>query len=132
LGLFDYDPYGIDILKCYQVGSKASAKLAIPEMRWIGIKSQDLGDGTMTLSQADRVRAQNLLGVMLGEGEVQSSVAECVSELQRMLMLNVKAEIQVLDTDAGAMMCWLEDKMTTELMCPRTETVFESDEMMLL
>jgi meiotic recombination protein SPO11 len=132
LGLFDYDPYGIDILKCYRVGSKASAKLAIPEMKWIGIKSQDVGDGAMALSQADRVRAHNLLEVMLAKGDVGSKLAECVSELQRMLMLNVKAEIQILDNDARVMMSWLEDKMTDELMWSPTDMVFEADEMMLL
>jgi hypothetical protein len=101
-------------------------------LKWIGIKSQDLGDGAMALSQADRVRARNLLEVMQAEGDAVSDMAACVSELQRMMMLNAKAEIQVLDNDAGAMMAWLKERITDELMWSRKDTVFEADEVMLL
>ena len=121
LGLFDFDPYGVDILKCYRIGSKASAgqkALAIPEMRWTGLKSEDivgLETGSMPLSQADRAKAQKLLDGLLMEDVVASDMVECRSELQKMLMLNMKAEIQALDAGLGGTHAWLESKMMQEL-----------------
>ncbi len=120
-GLFDYDPYGIDILKCYRVGSKASAgepDLATPDMRWIGVKGEDvLGVefGRVALTQADRARAQKLLEGMLVQGVAIPDMDDCRCELQRMMMLNTKAEIQSLDGDAGAILSWLERKILQDL-----------------
>lgn len=120
-GLFDYDPYGIDILKCYRVGSKALAgesDLAVPDMRWIGVTVEDvlsLGAGSMPLTQADRGKAQKMLEGMLVHGVVVPQMGDCWNELQRMLMLGMEAEIQALDGDAGAMMGWLERKMLQDM-----------------
>ena len=110
-GLFDYDPYGVDILKCYKIGSKASAgeaALAIPEMRWIGVKGEDIltADFGMPLMPADRIKAQKLMEGMMVDDVVATGIMECRDELQRMLMLNKKAEIQSLDV-----VRWLEGKM---------------------
>lgn len=93
--------------------------MTIPELRWIGVKSDDvtaLDVGTMVLTQNGRVRAQKLLESMHVEEEVVPEMVVCRSELQKMLMLNMKAEIQVLDTDAGRMRAWLEDKIVEALI----------------
>ena len=74
-----------------------------------------LDSGGMPLTPADRAKAQNMLEGMLVQGVVVPIVVDCRDELQRMLMLNMKAEIQALDSDAGAMMSWLEGKMLPDL-----------------
>lgn len=107
-GLFDFDPYGIDILKCYRYGSKASASApttAIPGMRWTGIKSKDLIHGKTdgirgVLDENDRNRAQNMLSTFrVGTTSFRPvpGLEDCAEELRRMLMLNQKAEIQLVD-----------------------------------
>jgi meiotic recombination protein SPO11 len=116
-GLFDYDPYGIDILKCYRVGSKASAaepQLARPGLKWIGLRSEDVATiprpgAAMLLSQSDRQRAVKLMASTSAAGfGVIQELQDCRDELQCMLMLNKKAEIQVLEHD----LCrWAEQKM---------------------
>ena len=116
-GLFDYDPYGVDILKCYHVGSKASAgdaSLNIPEIRWLGIRSDDMFNlpptsSFLALTQADRKRAVKLMNsmIVIGSGVVEE-LREGYTELQRMLVLGRKAEIQILGDD----LCrWAERKM---------------------
>ena len=110
-GLFDYDPYGVDILKCYKIGSKASAgeaALAIPEMRWIGVKAEDIltTDSGMPLTPADRSKAHRLMEGTMVDKMMATGIKQCRDELQRMLMLNRKAEIQSLDVGR-----WLEGKM---------------------
>jgi DNA topoisomerase VI subunit A len=120
-GLFDYDAYGIDILKCYLVGSKATAgekMLALPEMRWVGVKGGDilgLVSDTMPLTQGDRAKAHKLLEGMLLRGMPVPELADCVHELQRMLMLGRKAEIQALESDGGQLGRFLEKKMLMEM-----------------
>jgi meiotic recombination protein SPO11 len=116
-GLFDYDPYGIDILKCYRSGSKVSAReadLNLPNMHWLGIRSADVVGLTSTsallsLTQSDRRRATKLMQSMLSvTGEVPDELNECRSELQSMLLLGCKAEIQILGDGIGR---WTEQKM---------------------
>lgn len=116
-GLFDYDPYGVDILKCYRFGSKVSAReaeLNLPQMHWLGIRSDDVIDlpatsSLLELTQSDRKRATRLMESMtIATGDVAEELRECRTELQRMLMLSCKAEIQILGDD----LCrWAEQKM---------------------
>jgi meiotic recombination protein SPO11 len=40
---------------------------------------------------------------------------QCRSELQEMLVLNLKAEIQLLDDRSGGLVDWLEDRIWKEL-----------------
>lgn len=87
-------------------------------MRWIGVKGEDvlgLESGSMALTPADRAKAQKLLEGMLVHGVVIPSMVDCRDELHRMLMLNMKAEMQALDCDAGGMVKWLEGKMLEDL-----------------
>lgn len=116
-GLFDYDPYGVDILKCYRSGSKVSAHepdLNLPEIQWLGIRSEDVvhlpqDSPTLALSQSDRKRAINLVDSMTNaNGDIAEELQECCTEVQRMLMLGRKAEIQIL---GGDLCRWAERKM---------------------
>ena len=119
-GIFDYDAYGVDILKCYLVGSKASTTevdIALPELRWIGVKSEhiiDLESGIIPLGVNDRAKARNMLEGMRLESSVVPVLASCAAELQRMLMLNQKAEIQAIDSQPGGLSKWVEDQMVRE------------------
>lgn len=107
-GLMDYDPDGIAILSTYMRGSSKliheSESLVVPDMRWIGLRSRHIVDndlthqvqGLMPLTRRDRHKARRMLEQkwIFENGEV----AEWRSELQVMLVLNLKAELQVLDT----------------------------------
>ncbi|EME81708.1 uncharacterized protein MYCFIDRAFT_138655, partial [Pseudocercospora fijiensis CIRAD86] len=112
-GLADFDPDGIAILCVYKHGSKAlaheSRDHAAPEMEWLGLRSTNLSlaardvrtsQGLLTLSCRDRKKAVKMLD------DNHSPGAECVEtakELQTMLMLNMKAELQFLDAVPGGM-----------------------------
>lgn len=66
---------------------------------------------TTNLSTSDRRKAISLL-CRLDSHPVKSTDAPClVRELQLMLMLNIKAEIQAVD-DSGNMERWLDDKLS--------------------
>ncbi|USP72959.1 meiosis-specific topoisomerase spo11 [Curvularia clavata] len=120
--LVDLDPDGIAILSTYKYGSYRLAHedvtlvniptLSLPNIRWLGVKSQDLiqstegGEvseinvvpqlqGPMRLTVRDRKKAAQMLEWDLcGEYGPEQSWRQ---ELQRMLMLNIKAEMQVMD-----------------------------------
>ncbi|EXJ93836.1 hypothetical protein A1O1_02229 [Capronia coronata CBS 617.96] len=122
-GLFDWDPDGIQILKCYLYGSKNLAQehaSIIPEMVWIGLKAEDIHASgpahgvLLPLSMRDRALAVSMLGSAEwrdGEGEVLSGLQECTAQLQRMLKLGRKAEIQILDHGEGGLERWLITKL---------------------
>nr|POE87436.1 isoform 2 of meiotic recombination protein spo11 [Quercus suber] len=107
-GLVDFDPDGVTILSIYKYGSIALAhesdKLRVPSLRWLGLQSKQLvtrstgtheSQGLLNLNQRDRKKAQKLL-------ERQTSLVQdngtlgWRAQLQQMLILNVKAEIQLL------------------------------------
>lgn len=121
-GLFDCDPYGISILQTYRQGSIALAHehaSTVPEMRWLGMRVDDVirgatdDDTLMLLSLVDRGRIRAVLRRQTDEADVV--LRECSSELRKMLMLNVKAEIQLLDDRPGGLLGWLERKIWHEL-----------------
>jgi meiotic recombination protein SPO11 len=108
LGLMDYDPDGLAILHTYKHGSKKmsekNAELIVPMIRWMGLHSQAITDedhthrnqGLMTLTLRDRHKARKML-----EWEQHGSFEEAAQwrrELQVMLMLNLKAEMQIVDS----------------------------------
>jgi meiotic recombination protein SPO11 len=118
LGLFDFDVYGLDILKCYRVGSKASAvegKMELPEMHWLGVRSEDATElpndaALMPVSLKDRGKAVNLMETMTLEGEVVvEELQDCREDLQRMLMLNARTEIEVF---GDRLSDWVEGKIS--------------------
>jgi meiotic recombination protein SPO11 len=118
-GPFDYDPDGIGILTTYKYSSATlqyeSADLECPEMQWLGLKSSELqtaisGDrhGLLPLTPRDRRKASLMLGrEPLIEG---GNEPEWRSELQVMLFLNFKAEIQILEDRKGGLSDWLKDQ----------------------
>ncbi|KAI8244803.1 Meiotic recombination protein rec12 [Colletotrichum sp. SAR 10_77] len=133
-GLVDFDPYGVNIMRCYSHGSRGHAHevgVTVPSMQWLGIKSDDLlgrrdlevdddsafsrqkqsessFDATDALKERDRKIAKTLLGNIPDDFDEYN--IECRRELQIMLFLNVKAEIQAVD-DAGDISNWLDAHM---------------------
>ncbi|KAI4635250.1 uncharacterized protein J4E87_000200 [Alternaria ethzedia] len=141
--LMDLDPDGIAILSTYKYGSYRlahedvtstdTATPGLPNIRWLGVKSHhmsgtSLGEvhtetstksqlqGLMRLTARDRNKAARMLEWNLCAEEGPEKGWR--QELQTMLMLNVKAEIQILDEMPGGLVSWLSDRLrqTTELV----------------
>ena len=122
-GLMDFDPDGISIMSTYKYGSwrlsHENHHLNVPELRWLGIHSKDLIDiikkdddaasGLLALSIRDRKRAMK----MLKKDELAENGRERQwrREIQGMLMLNIKAEMEILNEREGGMEAWLEKKL---------------------
>lgn len=114
-GLADYDPDGMAILSTYRDGSKALAheneEHCVPQLQWLGLRSEHLllsyathaAQGILTLTARDRTKAIKLVSDLFDGFQRR--------ELQTMLMLNMKAELQLLDAVPGAM----GDLLTAEL-----------------
>lgn len=110
-GLFDADPDGLDIFRCYAVGSRALFQeigLNLPEMIWLGLGLSDITlDSSVPLTVRDRTKAQ----AMLNKQEWNESHLVHLgfrNMLQNMLVLNVKAEIQALEDTSQDLFTWLE------------------------
>lgn len=122
-GFFDCDRDGIAIMQIYRQGSIALAheqSSTIPEMKWLGMKLDDVVSGTMTeepllpLTLIDRERIRAMLARQSSDADlVQQQV---LSELQKMLVLDVKAEMQLLDDRPGGLVQWLEERIWRELV----------------
>jgi meiotic recombination protein SPO11 len=106
-------------MSTYKYGSVAlahqSQSLAVPSIRWLGVRSndivQDLVDriGLLRLSTRDRRIARLMLAkYVFGEEETEQ---EWKRELQVMLILNVKAETQILNSGMG-LDRWLDGKLS--------------------
>jgi meiotic recombination protein SPO11 len=119
--LVDYDPDGLGIMSTYKYGSMALAhenfNLAVPSIRWLGVRSADIVHGTggvdkvgmLRLSKRDRRIAGKMLEKeMLGEDGREQQWRR---EVQVMLMLNLKAEIQVLSSGEGGLESWLDERL---------------------
>ncbi|KAI9647676.1 endodeoxyribonuclease [Ciborinia camelliae] len=116
--LVDFDPDGIGIMSTYKHGSVALAHenkdLSVPSICWLGLRSMDMmeggeeNEGLLKLTKRDR-----RLAVMMLQRDVcqeNGDEEEWRRELQIMLMLNKKAEIQIIghgDTLEG----WLNRKL---------------------
>lgn len=134
--LVDFDSDGIAIMSTYKYGSRRLAHenvtssgtptLNLPQLCWLGVQSHqinrtpasegDTEDGTildvqglMRLTPRDRRKACRMLewGVCAEDG------AELAwrRELQTMLILNVKAEMQMLEELPGGLAVWLENEL---------------------
>lgn len=64
----------------------------------------------MSLTEADRKTAVDLMNDICSADVVQGDNLEQLNELQRMMMLNVKAEIQAVD-DFGNIASWLDERL---------------------
>ncbi|KAF1954227.1 DNA topoisomerase IV, alpha subunit [Byssothecium circinans] len=136
LAFVDFDPDGIAIMSTYKHGSyrlahedvaqKDTPGLHLPELRWLGVQSHHLyrapvcesstqtaaladAQGLMRLTARDRRKAHQMLEWDLcAEGGLEPAWR---AELQRMLMLNIKAEMQILDELPGGLVSWLGNEL---------------------
>jgi meiotic recombination protein SPO11 len=121
-GLFDYDPDGLGIFSVYKSGSFSLAHennvLNVPCIHWLGLQSTDIyrsdiiahqGQGLLQLSGRDRRKARSMLSWHFGSESSDHEVWH--RELQVMLILNLKAEIQLLDGRQGGLVEWLSARI---------------------
>ncbi|KAK6442181.1 endodeoxyribonuclease [Oleoguttula sp. CCFEE 5521] len=109
-GLVDFDPDGLAIFTNYNHGSaklsNEHAGLKLPGMRWLGLRSSTLAYAEDTqasqyllpLTPRDRKRARLML-----DWVVLAEEAEIRQEMQKLLMLGYKAELQLLDASLDGM-----------------------------
>ncbi|KAK7544844.1 meiosis-specific topoisomerase Spo11 [Phyllosticta citribraziliensis] len=133
LGLVDSDPDGIGILSTYKYGSDSlaheTATLSNPNIQWLGVKMASVlpvegndtwnkpnpdihGElGLLRLSLRDRRKATKMLENSVFDND---AAAEWKRELQMMLVLNVKAEIEILESRQGGLACWLKQHLCVD------------------
>ncbi|KAI0471486.1 DNA topoisomerase IV, alpha subunit [Xylariaceae sp. FL0804] len=78
------------------------------------IRSAGPAESAAALKASDRKLTVALLRKIMADSSHSSEDTELVFELQIMLMLNVKAEIQALD-EAGDMIAWLDERLAEGL-----------------
>lgn len=101
LGFVDADPYGLDILRVYTIGSKAlsfeTVELAVPDIHWLGLLPSDIKEYNIPksvlipMNDRDIKRADDLLA----EDFVKSR-PEWEKQIKIMKNTGKKAEIQAL------------------------------------
>ncbi|MHA1992926.1 MAG: hypothetical protein ACW97Z_00130 [Candidatus Hodarchaeales archaeon] len=101
LGFLDADPYGLDILRVYSIGSKAlsfeSVELAVPDIRWLGLLPSDIEEYQIPksvlikMTDNDMKRADDLL-----KEDFVKSRPEWEKQILIMKNTKQKAEIQAL------------------------------------
>lgn len=124
-GLADFDPDGVAILSTYKHGSKALAHESnghsVPQLQWLGLKSCHLPhderqssstQGVLKLTKRDRQKARGMLEQHHGSDIVLDDAWQ--SELRQMLMLNVKAELQLLDASPDGMIKLLSSTLARD------------------
>ncbi|KAH7135132.1 meiosis-specific topoisomerase Spo11 [Dendryphion nanum] len=132
--LADYDPDGIAIMSTYKYSSyrlahetytaQGTQTLALPQLQWLGVQGHQISrvpvsecdkentssacghaQGYMRLSSRDRDKARNMLAWDLcAENGLEPTWRR---EIQTMLMLNIKAEMQILEELPGGLVTWL-------------------------
>ena len=122
--IVDHDPHGFNILSVYKFGSIALAhenhRLVVHEMKLLGVKNVDLGPllnenseanaAILPLTSHDRKKVKHLLE----KGYIWTQ-EEWRCELQRMLFMNLKAELQAIDVDnRGGLEAYLTRKLHVE------------------
>lgn len=119
LGLFDADPDGINIMQIYRQGSHSlphEHTLNLSEMKWLGVRAEDIlaglrdDEAVLRLTARDRRKAVAMLE-KLSQEDGSRIDEQCNVELQRMLQLNIKAEIQILEDRPDGLQGWLDSKM---------------------
>ena len=138
--LVDYDPDGFAIYRTYKYGSNSLSHeqhTTVPNLRWLGLKSKDIlcstqgmietsntgslvnpdsqlsnptVDTRVPLTDRDRQRAVGLLGKITDTEESSHEIMCHMREIQLMLMLNMKAEIQTVD-QMGDIAAWLDQRL---------------------
>ena len=120
--LVDGDPDGMAIMSVYKYGSMAHThenwKLNIPSLRWLGLRTSEVVDSLgsdgdealMSLTRRDRRKIVSMLSNN-PVWAVDGPEPEWRVELQRMLMLNVKAEIEILYDREDGLEGWIDREM---------------------
>ncbi len=101
LGLVDSDPYGLKILSVYMTGSKNmsydSASLTTSDIKWLGVRPSDLDKYNIPAQcRLDMTEHDIKTGKQLLQEEFIQKNPEWVKELELMLKMKKKAEIQAL------------------------------------
>ncbi|KAJ5831907.1 hypothetical protein N7474_000218 [Penicillium riverlandense] len=124
--LVDGDPDGVAIMSTYKYGSAAHAhnnsRLNIPSLQWLGLRVTDASAGVdsvedgalLSLTARDRKKTVAMLWnspVLAHNGPELRWRAE----LQRMLMLNIKAEIEVLYEQEKGLEGWIDQEMSRQV-----------------
>ncbi|HUT81765.1 MAG TPA: hypothetical protein VMZ29_11235 [Candidatus Bathyarchaeia archaeon] len=101
LAVMDSDPFGLDILRVYGLGSKAlsyeSYELATPNIQWLGVRPSDLDkynlpqNTRLPMSKMDINRARQMM-----EERFVKIRPDWTKELKLMIETKQKAEIQAL------------------------------------
>ncbi|GLA62459.1 hypothetical protein AtubIFM54640_003014 [Aspergillus tubingensis] len=122
--LVDADPDGMAIMATYNYGSVAftheNRNLNVPGLHWLGLRITDvvagadpLDDNTVLhLTKRDRKKVVAMLSrnpIWAADGPEPGWRVE----LQRMLMLNVKAETEILYDMEGGLTRWLDRKLSS-------------------
>lgn len=103
LALVDSDPYGLKIFSVYMQGSKSmaydNASLTTPDIKWLGVRPSDLKKYNIPEQCRLDMSAKDIqTGKALLEEDFIKSRPEWGKELQIMLKLGKKAEIQALSS----------------------------------
>ncbi|KAJ5913222.1 Winged helix-turn-helix transcription repressor DNA-binding [Penicillium tannophilum] len=119
--LVDGDPDGIAIMSTYKYGSLAhlheNARLAVPGLKYLGIRVSDAvmdSDVSESVLLSLTARDHKKIHSMLRNSPIWADGGpepEWRVELQRMLMLNVKAEIETIYERDGGLEAWIDRKM---------------------
>ncbi|KAK0720130.1 Spo11/DNA topoisomerase VI subunit A [Lasiosphaeris hirsuta] len=72
--------------------------------------TRDPSDSILLLTQGDRKKALDLMNDICARDEIDLEARDLLQELQRMLMMDTKAEIQAVD-DFGNITDWLDEKL---------------------
>lgn len=102
--------------------SHENANLTVPSMRWLGLRSCDLHNneavdeskGLLRLTVRDRKKAVKMLEKALLEEN--GAEREWRRELQVMLMVGVKAEMELLAERGGGLEGWLGGKLLADVV----------------
>jgi meiotic recombination protein SPO11 len=110
-------------MQIYRQGSHSlpnERELNVPEMQWLGVRVDDIlpdvqdDESVLKLTARDRRKAVAMLD-WSSSGTIDEVDQECKIELQKMLMLNIKAEMQILEDRPWALERWLDRTMEREL-----------------
>lgn len=100
--------------------SHENANIVVPNIRWLGLRSCDIHDdetvdeskGLLRLTTRDRRKAVKMLEKALLEENGEER--EWRTELQVMLMVGVKAEMEILGEREGGVEAWLEGRLLAD------------------
>jgi meiotic recombination protein SPO11 len=101
LGIMDADPYGLDILRVYTIGSRKmsleTSELAVSDIKWLGLLPRDLDEYNigkkvrLKMTDADIKRADDLL-----QEDFVKARPDWYDQITIMKQTKEKAEIQAL------------------------------------